>query len=1021
MAKGARAMLVLAGAVLMAIALYRFGNPTTAQSPAGQPHDRLIPRPTPPAVARLSLPPNQESAGGAWVSLVEQPWTHASTGWLVLADRDLPLRNWSFTYGPMVIAGVPYRDGISTYPFSEIVYPLQQRALRFTAAVGVTDDSRDGAGSVRFTVYGDEFILWTTEVIRAGEPAAEIDISVEGITELRLVVDDAGDGSLGDYALWAHPRLLLTDREPSRAAAQAIEEARAAQRRRVSEFRAAEREVQQALTEADRLALTEPPGPRTETRGWHHSPTGMLVIANSRVAATLGYGGPHSGRISIFRRGEDAPVLTSFAPSVTTRDGRSIRLSDLEPERAAGFAFRPIDDPITGRGTELRAAFRLVGTAAIIAVTLTVFEADPAVSLGLATEGIHLQSVDYLGDEGSATQLGEDVRYLSDRSHLYRGRVLADGHLRRAPLEATKPALLWSEPDERGLLLTVFDSVPSPLWLRMRRDPGAQAFWLGVTLTAQLDDFGQEGTAPPPLTIQLTEGAVGSETFARFRRISEARYPAAPWPPRLKYQWGSWYAFGPAVSAALLRPQIERIASWFGDLGRWQLVIDAGWHLQYGREEAELGTVDLEKFPEGIRGIADEAHARGMDVILYLGTGFIHDSPGDGGEWLGLRGLIERYPEWMIPFQHVASMVRRYLLDYRNPQVEGYVRAVVRDFFLVHGVDGVLLDGLADAEGQLIPRVERDRPQGPPHPLLPTLEIYRMVHDEARLHHPHPFIESGWLNPMAANPLAQVFRYGDEIDRVDSPYPFGGFLQRLDYAIFSRLALGQRAYVGTATGDPSHPEMRWWLQAAAALGAHATLSFDLTNLGQEDAARLRADLVALDPFRGATRFGPGLFPDTFATTRDGVIYLGVLNREPAPREVVVSLDPLGLAGRAYAALDAASGEPRRVDGDFPVMMPAQSFRLFVLRPDPGILWTNSALEVDAASRDRLIVTARGPADVPGALSIATPPPSAVLIDGQPLHPAAGPPQEGQYRYDELAGVLSVPYAHGAGRTIEVRR
>lgn len=345
------------------------------------------------------------------------------------------------------------------------------------------------------------------------------------------------------------------------------------------------------------------------------------------------------------------------------------------------------------------------------------------------------------------------------------------------------------------------------------------------------------------------------------------------------------------------------------------------------------------------------------------------------------------------------------------------MRALIRDFFIVHGVDGIAIDGLADAEGQLIPREERDGIDGPPYPLLPTLDIYRMIWEEAVRQHPEPFVESSWLNPIAAEPYAQVFRYGDEADKVDSPYPFSGFLQRLDYAIFSRMALGQRTYVGTATGDPARPEMRWWMQAAAALGADATLSFDLRLLDSERIGAFRADLNAMEPFQGETRFGTGLFPDTFATTRDGVTYLGVVNRSPNPRDVTVELEPLGLDATGYAALDVQAERARWIAGDFTISMPARSFRLFVLRPDDGVLWTDSV--VQAADADELVIS--GPADVPGFAFIATLPPAAVLLDGRPLQRTATAAQPDQYAYDDAAGVLTVRYAHnGAGRSIEIR-
>ncbi len=977
-------------------------------------------RTTPPAPSRLSLP-NQgagSSAAASLLSLADQPWSYASTGWQVLADTDLPIRNYSFVYGPLTIAGKTYADGIAVYPLSEIVYPLDRRGLRFTAAVGITDDSKHGAGSVRFTVYGDEFILYASDTLRAGDPAQIVDVSVEGLEHLRLVVDDAGDGSLGDYALWADPRLLTTDEEPSQDAMAAIMRAREERRQDEERYRAAERRALAARAEPDRSALANIRAGGPGSRGDFHADTGLLAIGNEHVAATLGFGGPLNGRLDVLRWGDDAPTLVDVSPALVTSSGATLRLMDLVPERTDGYSFHRVDDPHAGSGLELRARYRAPEPGGMVIVSLRVYDQDAALVVGVTAEGIRLRSVAYLGDAGTSAVLGDDVRYLSDRSHFYTGTVIADSLTRRAALEATKPALIWSERDERGLVLYFPDYFPSPGWLTFRREAGAEAVTVGLQLAASLDDFGPDAAAPPPLTIELIDSGAKAESFARYQRVVRARYPAAPWPTGTRYQWGSWYVYGPAVSAALLQPQLDRLAASFGDLGGWQFMVDAGWHVQYGREDAALGTVDYEKFPEGVRGVAERARALGMTVVLYLGTGFIHDSPADGGEWLALRGMIEQHPEWMLPFQHEPSPVRRYLLDYRNPEVETFIRALIRDYFLVHGVDGVAIDGLADAEGQLIPREERDRADGPPHPLLPTLDIYRMVWEEAARHHATPFVESSWLNPIAAEPYVQVFRYGDEADAVDSPYPFSGFLQRLDYAIFSRMVLGQRTYTGTATGDPTRPETRWWVQAAVALGADAALSLDLRRLTPEATGALRADLIAMEPFQGETRFGPGLFPDTFATTRHGVTYLGVVNRSPSPRDVVVELEPLGLSAAGYAALDVQAELTRWVDGDFTVSMPARSFRLFVLRPDEGVLWTDSVIQPVGGNS----LMASGPADVPGFVSIATPPPVAVLLDGRPLQRAATATQQDQYAYDDAAGVLTIRYAHNAGgRRIEIRR
>lgn len=1020
-------------------------------------------RPAPLETRRLALP--RQSSGQAdrteWMPLVDRPWRHATTGWQVLADYDTPLRNYSFTFGAMVVAGEAFARGLATYPFSEIIYDLDAlpspsssplggeggvrggQALVFQARVGITDDSKQApplppdagdknTGTVRFLVYGDEFLLYESGVVRAGERSQEVSVSVEGLRQLRLVVDDNGDGSLGDYALWADPQLLISEAPPSSAATEAIAAARQQRAAEEAYSRSIERAALISQSQVDWGGATRLGSRGTAPQAGFDRETALLVMGNSRTVATLGYGGPQNGRLSFrWRWDDELGTLVDVTPSIGLADGRSWRLADMAPVQGDSPSIQTLKQPVASVDgysvandvVSITARFRPPDGQGVVIITLSMAGVDAALELGVSTEFLPLRSVRYLDAADGGLVLGDDVRFLTDRSHLYRGEAPPDGHTRRAPLEATKPALIWSDGSRRGILLAFYDYVPSPGWLSIRRDPGLQAASIGLELAATLGDFGPAGTAPPMLSIELIDGPVGPQTFDRYRRIVNERYPPLPLPERPQLQWGSWYVYGPAVTAAALLRQVELLATSFGDIpGGWQFLVDAGWHAQYGREDAELGTVDFEKFPGGVRAVADAAHARGMELMLYLGTGFVHDSPGNEGEWLGLRGLIERHPEWMIPFQRQQGPVRRFVLDYGNPEVRQYVGRVLGEFFTAHGADAILLDGLADAEGQLIPRLERDAPDGPPHPLLPTLDIYRLVREEADRHRPNAFVESGWLNPMAANPYAHVFRYADEIDLVDSVYPFGGFLQKLDYAIFSRLALGQRSYVGTSTGDPGQADTRWWLQAAAALGSHATLSFDLSRLNPGTTAALRSDLIALDAFKGATTFGPGLFPDTFATTRNGTTYLGVLNREPRPRGIQVALDPLGLSdGGSYTAFDPVVGSGRRITGDFTEELGPRSFRLLVLRREPGLLWTDSAAtQLAAANSVRSItVSVRGPAQVPGFLNLAAPPPTSVQIDGTALSGVATPGSGTAYGYDEASGLLSVSYAHTGERRIEI--
>ena len=107
----------------------------------------------------------------------------------------------------------------------------------------------------------------------------------------------------------------------------------------------------------------------------------------------------------------------------------------------------------------------------VITLSITLFDGEAAADLNVSTEGLRLRAVRYLDASDEAIVLGDDVRYLTDRSHLYGGRVLEDDYVRWAPLETTKPALIWDEASGRGLLLSFFDYEPTPAWLSTRTAP----------------------------------------------------------------------------------------------------------------------------------------------------------------------------------------------------------------------------------------------------------------------------------------------------------------------------------------------------------------------------------------------------------------------------------------------------------------------------------------------------------------------------------------------------------------------
>lgn len=155
---------------------------------------------------------NQQAVQGVlWLSMcgIVLAAGPVRTQWLDELDLGRAVADWGTTQAnrsidghPLVLGGKTFQRGIGTHANGQLNLALDGKALRFTAVVGV-DDETGGRGSVVFVVLGDEKELVNTAVMRPGEAPKEISADLDGIKRLRLIVTDAGDGIDYDHADWA--------------------------------------------------------------------------------------------------------------------------------------------------------------------------------------------------------------------------------------------------------------------------------------------------------------------------------------------------------------------------------------------------------------------------------------------------------------------------------------------------------------------------------------------------------------------------------------------------------------------------------------------------------------------------------------------------------------------------------------------------------------------------------------------------------------------------------------------------
>jgi hypothetical protein len=148
----------------------------------------------------LRVQANRPEADGAYYLSDKMPITENHSFASVRRDA-------SFDASPIVINGKRYRSGLGVHALSEIGYPVDPRYTVFTAAIGVEDSASNSPGSVVFTVYADNTVKYRSPVMRWGSPTINLELDLSGAGQIKLVMDDAGDGIAADHGAWAEAKM----------------------------------------------------------------------------------------------------------------------------------------------------------------------------------------------------------------------------------------------------------------------------------------------------------------------------------------------------------------------------------------------------------------------------------------------------------------------------------------------------------------------------------------------------------------------------------------------------------------------------------------------------------------------------------------------------------------------------------------------------------------------------------------------------------------------------------------------
>ncbi len=163
---------------------------------------RPVPVPSAPPVA--PAPPVTPDAG---TDLQSRPATDVVNGWGPVERGTSNGERGAGDGAPLRIGGRTYDRGLGVHAGSSLTYDLDDEFRRFTATVGVDDEVGD-RGSVVFEVWVDGRLQHRSPTLTGAGGEHRIDVDVVDAEELRLVVTDAGDGTVHDHADWAQPRLV---------------------------------------------------------------------------------------------------------------------------------------------------------------------------------------------------------------------------------------------------------------------------------------------------------------------------------------------------------------------------------------------------------------------------------------------------------------------------------------------------------------------------------------------------------------------------------------------------------------------------------------------------------------------------------------------------------------------------------------------------------------------------------------------------------------------------------------------
>lgn len=373
--------------------------------------------------------------------------------------------------------------------------------------------------------------------------------------------------------------------------------------------------------------------------------------------------------------------------------------------------------------------------------------------------------------------------------------------------------------------------------------------------------------------------------------------------------WNTYYGLGGDFAAdEVLDVADFLVSSGLADAGYDIVWLDGGWQADVPRGDDGILAVDRERFPEGMDGLADAIHERGLRAGIYTDAGPY--TPGSCG--LGSHGY--------------------YQTD--------------ADTFAAWGYDAVKVDFLCGITADLDPETAftefaealRNNSSGRPM-------IFNLC---------NPVTSPDWGDYPEEQQSTHSWSYAPEIAESWRTYTDAGFVGMMKYSDVLRNydanarhpeAAGpghwnDPDYLGPELGmsdEEFRTQMTLWSVAAAPL----VIASDPRSLSEASmAALLDRDVLAINQDtlgKQATLVGEAGTTEAWAKPlADGSVAIALLNRGSAPAEVSTTADALGLDGSRFTVLDAWNDTVTETKGTFSAAVPGHGTALLRVEPAQGI-------------------------------------------------------------------------------------